>query len=50
MCMYVSHSCTRHITHMLHMHILHGKSLEAKQMHLSLRYTHMHIVHRCKSW
>ena len=33
---YISHSCTRHITHMLHMHILHGKSLEAKQMHLSL--------------
>ena len=31
MCICVSYSCTRHITHKLHMHILHGKSLEPKE-------------------
>ena len=34
MCICVSYSCTRHITYKLHMHILHGKSLEPKEMHL----------------
>ena len=45
MCMYVSCSSTRHITHMLHMHILHGKSLDPEQMHLSSHYTNMHSTH-----
>ena len=45
MCICVSYSCTRHITHKLHMHILHGKSLEPKEMHLILRHTNMDSTH-----
>ena len=42
-CVYVS--CTRQITHKLHMHILQGKSLEPKEMHLILRHTNMDSTH-----
>ena len=41
----VSYSCTRHITHKLHMYILHGNSLEPKEMHLILRHTNMDSTH-----
>ena len=33
------------LTHKLHMHILHGKSLEPKEMHLILRHTNMDSTH-----
>ena len=45
MYMYISHSCTCHITH-----VMHGNSLEPIQIHLSLCYTNnfMHSTHFSK--